>query len=389
MKRHLYTADHEAFRESVREFVAREVVPHHERWDEQRHVDRETWVSAGKQGLVGLSGPEEHGGGGMFRDYRYRNVRLEELAAAYAGGLASSFSLQDDILIPYFAELGTPEQQARWLPRLCSGELIAAIAMTEPGTGSDLQGIRTTGKKVDGGWVVNGAKTFITSGIQSDIVVVVTRTDPDGGRNAFSLLVVERDMPGFSRGRQLKKIGLPAQDTAELVFEDVFVPEDNLLGVEGGGLAQLKAMLPLERLSIAAQGIAVADAVVATTLGYTTEREAFGQPIADFQNTRFQLAELATEADVTRAYVDQCILAWNDGDLTAVDAAKAKWWATDMQTRVVDRALQLHGGYGYMVEYPVARAYQDARVQKIYGGTNEIMKHIIGGAMVRGARSDR
>ncbi|MBS44289.1 MAG: acyl-CoA dehydrogenase [Nocardioides sp.] len=386
MRRHLYDDEHEQFRAVVKEFVAREVEPHLEKWDDQRHVDRDTWVAAGKQGLVGLSGPEEHGGAGMDRDYRYRMVILEELARVYAGGLASSLSLQDDILIPYFAELGTPEQQARWLPDLCSGEKIAAVAMTEPGTGSDLQGIRTSAEKVDGGWLLNGAKTFITSGIQSDVVVVVTRTDPDAGRDAFSLLVVERGMDGFSRGRQLKKIGLASQDTAELFFEDVFVPEENLLGARGGGLAQLKQMLPLERLSIAAQAVAVTDAVVATTLDYTVQRTAFGQPISDFQNTRFELAELQTEADVTRSYVDDCIRAWNAGDLTDVDAAKAKWWATDVQNRVVDRGLQLHGGYGYMVEYPVARAYQDARVQKIYGGTNEIMKHIIGGAMVRAAR---
>ncbi|WP_134765639.1 acyl-CoA dehydrogenase family protein [Nocardioides sp. 1609] len=386
MKRHLYEAEHEQFRASVREFVAREVEPNVERWDEQRHVDRETWVAAGRQGVVGLSGPEEHGGGAVARDYRYRMVVLEELARVYAGSLASSFSLQDDILVPYFTELGTPEQQARWLPGLCSGELIAAVAMTEPGTGSDLQGIRTSARRVEGGWVLDGAKTFITSGIQCDVVVVVARTDPDAGRDAFSLLVVERGMPGFSRGRQLRKIGLHAQDTAELAFTEVFVPEDNLLGVQGGGLAQLKRMLPLERLSIAAQAVAVTDAVVATTLEYTVGRQAFGRAVADFQNTRFELAELATEADVTRSYVDDCVRAWNAGDLGEVDAAKAKWWATDVQTRVVDRALQLHGGYGYMVEYPVARAYQDARVQKIYGGTNEIMKHIIGGAMVRGAR---
>jgi long-chain-acyl-CoA dehydrogenase len=382
MKRDLYTPDHEAFRATVAEFVARDVVPHLARWDEQRLIDRDVWLSAGKQGIIGLSAPEEFGGAGLVRDYRYRNVVLEELAKVFATSLASSFSLQDDIAIPYIVELGNQEQKARWLPQMVTGELIGAIAMTEPGTGSDLQGIRTSGVKVDGGWVVNGAKTFITSGIQSDLIITVVRTDPAGGSGGFSLLAIERGMTGFERGRKLNKVGLHAQDTAELSFQDVFVPDENVLGEIGGGFKQLMALLPLERLSIAAYGIAISDAVLADTVRYTTDRTAFGQPVADFQNTRFELADLATEADVTRAFVDQAIRAYGAGDLSETDAAKAKLWGSEMQNRLIDRCLQLHGGYGFMMEYPVARAFQDARIQRIFGGTSEIMRTVIGRDLV-------
>jgi long-chain-acyl-CoA dehydrogenase len=378
MQRGLYEPDHEAFRQAVREFVAREVSPHLARWDEQRLIDREVWLAAGKQGIIGLTAPVEFGGAGAEADYRYRNVVLEELARVHATALASSFSLQDDIAIPYVATLGTEDQLARWLPGMVAGEIIGAIAMTEPGTGSDLQGIRTSGRQVDGGWVVDGAKTFITSGIQSDIVIVVVRTDSDAGSRGFSLLVVERGMTGFTRGRKLDKVGLHAQDTAELSFDEVFVPDANVLGALGGGFGQLVDHLPLERLSIAAHAVAMSDAILAATVDYTQQRVAFGQPIADFQNTRFVLAELATEADVTRAFVDQAIRAYAAGELSVVDAAKAKWWASDVQNRIIDKCVQLHGGYGWMMEYPVARAFQDARIQKIFGGTNEIMKQIIG-----------
>jgi alkylation response protein AidB-like acyl-CoA dehydrogenase len=381
MKRHLYTADHEAFRASVVEFIARDVAPNLERWESQRLIDRDVWLAAGKQGLIGLFAPERFGGAGVH-DYRYRNVLLEELAKVFATSLASSFSLQDDIAIPYVDELGDEAQKARWLPGMVAGELIGAIAMTEPGTGSDLQGIRTSGVKVDGGWVVNGAKTFITNGIQSDLVITVVRTDPAGGSGGFSLLVVERGMDGFERGRKLDKVGLHAQDTAELFFQDVFVPDENVLGTIGGGFKQLMRLLPLERLSIAAHAIAVSDAVLAETLRYTDERTAFGQPVADFQNTRFELADLATETDVTRAFVDQAIRAFEAGELTGVDAAKAKLWASEMQNRLIDRCLQLHGGYGFMLEYPVARAFQDARIQRIFGGTSEIMRTVIGRDLV-------
>ena len=381
MQRGLYEPEHESFRDTIRQFVSREVLPRMATWEENRRIDRKFWSIAGEVGAVGLSGPAEHGGGGAS-DYRYRNVVIEEFARVGAAALNSSFSLQDDILIPYFNALATAEQRDRWMTGLCNGTLIAAIAMTEPGAGSDLRGIRTSATKADGGWLVRGAKTFITSGIQSDLVVVVTRSDPSGGSEAFTLMVVEEGMSGFSRGRQLAKIGLHAQDTAELFFDDVYVPDDNVLGEVGGGLKQLMHHLPLERLSIAAQAIASADAALAWTLAYAQERQAFGQPIADFQNTRFVLAEVATELDVTRAYIDKAVLAVNEGTLTAVEAAKAKWWATDVQNRVVNELLQLHGGYGYMLEYPIAGAYQDARVQMIFGGTNEIMKQIIGRDLV-------
>ena len=383
MERGLYESDHEEFRGIAREFLAREVEGHLEQWDEQRFIDRSVWLAAGRQGLIGIAVPEQFGGGGID-DYRYRYVFMEEMAKVGAGSLAAGFSLQDDITIPYVLSLGTPEQQQRWLPGMVTGEKIAAIGMTEPGAGSDLRGIRTSAVAVDGGWLVNGAKTFITNGISSDLVIAAVKTDQSegAGSRAFSLLVVERDMPGFERGRKLSKIGLHAQDTAELFFNDVFVPHENVLGEVGGGLGQLMGHLPLERLSIAVQGIASAAAVFDSTLAYTNERQAFGRAIADFQNTRFQLAELATELDVARAYVDKAVLAYNVSDLTAVEAAKAKWWATDMQGRLIDRCLQLFGGYGYMMEYPVARAFQDARVQRIFGGTNEIMKEIIGRDLV-------
>ncbi|WP_456696894.1 acyl-CoA dehydrogenase family protein [Aeromicrobium sp. P5_D10] len=382
MERHLYEQDHDQFRSVVRTFVEREVADHVERWDEQRLLDRELYATAARQGILGLSAPESFGGAGQEHDYRYRNVVHEELARVHATGVSSCFALHDDIVVPYYAALGTPEQKDRWLTGLAAGELIAAIAMTEPGTGSDLRGIRTTGKKVDGGWIVNGAKTFISSGQQADLVVVVAKTDPDGGARAFSLLVVEAGMDGFSRGRKLAKVGMHTQDTSELAFTDVFVPDANVLGDIGGGFGQLVTKLPLERLSLGAQAIAIADVVFATTLDYVKERHAFGQPIADFQHTRFELAQMSAELDVTRAYVDQCIRAHGAGELTAVDAAKAKLWATETQVKIVDRCVQMHGGYGYMLEYPVARAYQDSRVQRIHGGTSEIMKEIIGRDLV-------
>lgn len=389
MERGLYDAEHEVFRGTVATFVAREVVPNLDQWDAERCIGRETWLAAGRQGLLGLAVPVEFGGGGVS-DYRFRNVIHEELAKVCAGSLISSFALQDDILIPYFLSLGTPEQKLRWLPGLCSGAIIAAIAMTEPGAGSDLRGITTNGIRTEDGWLVNGAKTFVTSGIQSDVVVVVVRTseateatEATEGSDGLSLLLVEAGMAGFERGRKLDKIGLRAQDTAELFFHDVLVPHHNLLGVEGAGLVQLKRNLPLERLSIAASAIAISDAALQWTIEYVLERTAFGKRIADFQNTRFTLAEVETELDVLRSYVDRAVRAVGDGTLTAVEAAKAKLWATEVQGRTLDRLLQLFGGYGYMREYPIARAYEDARVQRIYGGTSEIMKHIISLELVR------
>lgn len=377
MKNALFTEDHAAYRELVREFVAREVQPHMGRWDAERLIDRDVWLAAGKHGIIGLSIPEEFGGGGQ-PDYRYPCVVIEELANIGAASLISSFSLQDNIVVPYIKDLGTEEQKQRWLPGMASGVLIGAIAMTEPGAGSDLQGIRTTAVRDGDQWILNGQKTFITSGINADLVVVVARTDPDAGSRGLSLLVVESGAAGFSRGRKLDKVGLHAQDTAELYFENVRVSDANLLGAEGRGFVHLMERLPLERLSIATSAIAGAQAIYAETKKYCFERTAFGRPIGDFQNTRFVLAELATELDVTRAYHDAAVLALNAGELTGVDAAKAKWWTTELQKRVVDRCLQLYGGYGYMLEYPVARAFVDSRIQTIYGGTTEIMKEIIG-----------
>jgi long-chain-acyl-CoA dehydrogenase len=303
---------------------------------------------------------------------------MEEFARAGATSISSGFGLQDDIAIPYITDLGTDEQKSRWLPKMASGECIGAIAMTEPGAGSDLQGIRTTAVRDGDEWVVNGAKTFITNGINSDLVIAVARTDPNAGSRGISLLVVERGMPGFSRGRKLDKIGLHGQDTAELFFDDVRVPATNLLGREGGGFVHLMERLPRERMSIAFMGLASARAALGWTVEYTANRTAFGQPIAAFQNTQFELASCVTEFEVLEAYVDKAVLALNAGTLSAVDAAKAKLWGTEVQNRVIDRCLQLFGGYGYMNEYPIARAFADARVQRIYGGTSEIMKTIIG-----------
>ncbi|MEU6371556.1 acyl-CoA dehydrogenase family protein [Streptomyces sp. NPDC046909] len=377
MERTLYDQDHEDFRDIVREFVAREVVPHLERWDDDHLIDRGVWTAAGKQGLLGLAAPEEYGGGGQD-DFRYRTVMMEEFAKVGAASLGSGFSVQDDIVLPYLLDLATEEQQRRWLPGVCAGETITAIAMTEPGAGSDLQGIRTTAVRDGDEWVLDGAKTFITSGILSDLVIVLARTDPAAGARGMSLFVVERGMPGFTRGRKLDKIGLHAQDTAELFFDSVRVPAANLLGAEGRGFMHLMERLPRERMAIAVSAQAVTETVLAQTLEYCADRTAFGRPVADFQHSRFLLAELTTQADITRVYLDRAIEALNDGTLTAVDAAKAKWWATELQTRTVDRCLQLHGGYGYMKEYPIARAFLDSRIQTVYGGTTEIMKEIIG-----------
>ncbi|MPY80836.1 MAG: acyl-CoA dehydrogenase [Actinophytocola sp.] len=377
MERQLFNADHDAYREMAREFIAREVAPNLERWETNRLIDRQVWLAAGKHGIIGLRVPEEFDGGGQ-PDYRYQVVVMKELAKVGAASLISSFSLQDNIIVPYINDLGTEEQKQRCLPGMASGELIGAIAMTEPGAGSDLQGVRTTAVRDGDQWVINGQKTFITSGINADFVIVVARTDPDAGSRGFSLIVVETGTPGFTRGRKLDKIGLHAQDTAELFFDNVRVPVTNLLGTEGRGFVHLMERLPLERMSIATSALASADAVFAETTRYCFQRTAFGKPIGDFQNTRFQLAEISTELDVTRAYHDACVHALNTGTLIAVEAAKAKWWATELQKRVIDRCLQLHGGYGYMLEYPVARAFIDSRIQTIYGGTTEIMKEIIG-----------
>jgi alkylation response protein AidB-like acyl-CoA dehydrogenase len=376
MQKDLYTADHEAFRDTARGFVERYITPHHDEWEKEGLVDRGVWVEAGKHGLLGFEISEQYGGGGVL-DFRYNAVLGEELIRAGASGIG--FGLHNDVNAPYFERLSTDEQKARWMPGFCSGELITAIAMTEPAAGSDLQGIKTTAVRDGDDWILNGQKTFITNGINSDLVIVVVRTDTDvKPARGTSLMVVERGMPGFERGRNLNKIGMKAQDTAELFFTNVRVPGNNLLGELNGGFIHLMENLPQERLSIAVGAVASAETVLASTLEYCKTRTAFGKPIGSFQNSRFVLAELATEVEIARVYLDKAISEHNEGRFSAVDAAMAKWWTTELQKRVIDSCLQLHGGYGYMLEYPVAKAYIDTRVQTIYGGTTEIMKEIVG-----------
>lgn len=380
MERSLYEADHEAYRETVREFLAREVVPHQHDWDRDRWIDRAVFGRAAKAGVYALQIGEQYGGAGES-DYRYRMVVCEEIARVNALSFGLTVSLQDDLVLHYLLDLTNDEQKQRWLPGFSSGELIGALAMTEPGAGSDLRGMRTTARSDGDTWILNGQKTFISSGIMADVVVVAARTDPDAGSRGFSLFVVERDTPGFERGRKLDKIGLPAQDTAELYFRDARVPAANLLGEVGSGLQYLMSHLPRERLGVTAKAMATTRAIFDGTVEYCRQRMAFGGPLTDKQHVRFELAEMATEIDITQAYVDQSVLAYNRTDLTAVDAAKGKWFVSELQKRVIDRCLQLHGGYGYMTEYPVARAYLDTRIQTIYGGTTEIMKEIIGRAI--------
>lgn len=380
MDRDIFDAEHDAFRDLARTFVAKEIAPFHEQWERDGQVSRDVWLAAGKAGLLGTDVPEEFGGGGID-DFRYNAILTEELTRAGATGLG--FPLQNDVVAPYLLRLADDEQKARWLPGFCSGEIITAIAMTEPGTGSDLQGIQSYARKDENGdWILNGSKTFITNGIMADLVIVVAKTDPDAGSRGFSLLVVERGMAGFERGRRLAKVGLKAQDTAELSFTDVRVPAANVLGEVGSGLIYLMQNLPQERLSIAVGSIAGAARSLEHTIEYTKERKAFGRPVANFQNTRFELAEMDTEVTITQVFVDRCVTLHRSGQLSVADAAKAKWWASDVLKRVVDRCVQLHGGYGYMLEYPIAKAFLDARVQSIFGGTNEIMKEIIGRSLV-------
>ena len=374
-ERPLLTEEHEAFRQTVRTFVEKEVIPHHAQWEQDGIVPRELWTRAGEQGLLCFDVPEEYGGPGV-RDFRYHMVLAEELTKAGANG--PGFPVHTDIIVPYITSLGTDEQKRRWLPGCVSGGTITAIAMTEPGAGSDLQGIRTSAIDKGDHYVLNGTKTFISNGILSDLVIVVCRTDPDAGHKGISLLVVERGMKGFERGRNLDKVGMKAQDTAELFFDNVEVPKENLLGEEGSGFIALMQNLPQERLSIACIAAAACEAILGMCLSYAKEREAFGRPIGKFQHNRFLVAEMATEARIARVFVDDCVRLHNEGKLDPSGAAMAKWWTTELQNKLVDRAVQLHGGYGYMNEYPVARAFVDSRIQTIYGGTTEIQKEIIG-----------
>ncbi len=375
--RTIFTDDHEMFREAYRAFLDREMVPRAQEWDNAGIVSRDVWESAGNSGFLCFEIPEAYGGPGV-EDFRYNLVVAEELAAAGVMAAGAGFTLHNDVTLPYFMKYCTDEQKQRWLPGMAAGTLITAVAMTEPGIGSDLASMKTTAIRDGDTYVVNGSKTFITNGINSDLVIVAVKTDPGERHKGMSLLVIERDMDGFERGRNLDKIGLHAQDTAELFFNDVRVPAENLLGAEGQGFFQLVHNLPQERLSIAAAAVAHARAALGWTLDYCKERTAFGQPIGSFQNSRFKLAEMATEVEIGQTFVDRCVDELRADTLTAENAAMAKWWCTEMQKRTMDTCLQRHGGYGYMLEYPVAGAYLDARITTIYGGTTEIMKEVIG-----------
>ncbi len=375
MRREIFTPEHDAFRDMVRSFIKKEIEPYHAQWERDGVVSREVWLAAGRAGLLGIDIDEKYGGGGN-PDYRYYLIMSEELARSGAHG--PGFSVHNDIIGQYLHRLASPAQRDRWLPGYCSGEIITAIAMTEPGTGSDLQGITTRAVRDGDSYLLTGQKTFISNGQLADLVIVVARTGAEAGHQGISLLVVERGMPGFERGRNLDKVGLHAQDTSELFFTDVRVPAANLLGDEGAGFIALMQNLPRERVAIGATALAGAEEVFTSTLDYCKQRKAFGRPVGSFQHNRFVLAEMATELAVARSFTDRAVLEHNAGQLSNEDAAMVKWWNTELSNRVVDRCVQLHGGYGYMREYPVARAFTDGRVQTIYGGTTEIMKEIIG-----------
>ena len=371
--RSVYDSYHDMFRTDVRKFLETEAIPHLEAWEAQGHVDRSIWEKAGELGFLCPTMPEELGGVGG--DFRFNSVIDEEIYRAGLTGIG--FGLHSDIAAPYILHYGSETQKETYLPAMARGEKIAAIAMTEPGTGSDLQGIKTNAVLKNGRWVLNGSKTFITNGYMADVVIVVAKTDPDAGSKGFSLFLVDADTAGFEKGQPLKKVGMKAQDTCELFFNDCSLEEGQLLGERGQGLRYLMQELPQERLSVAVGAVAHARSLVDLTLAYVKERNAFGKSIAAFQNTQFKLAELDSEVTMMQVFIDQC-LAWHvDGELDAVMAAKAKYLSTDLQCKVADECVQLHGGYGYMWEYPVARGWADARVQRIYAGTNEIMKLII------------
>jgi alkylation response protein AidB-like acyl-CoA dehydrogenase len=383
MRRTLFEDVHEDFRASFHTFLEREVIGEAGRygeWERAGIVPREVFAKAGRGGFLGMSVPERYGGAGVD-DFRFNLIVGEETQRAGVGGFGLGITLHNDICLPYFLTYCDEPQRERWLGGIVSGELITALAMTEPGIGSDLAGMSTSARLAGDHYVVDGTKTFITNGINADLVIVAVKTDPSERHRGISLLVVERGMEGFSRGRNLEKIGQHSQDTAELSFADVHVPVENRLGEEGKGFLYLVSNLPQERLSIAASAVAAAEAALSWTLEYVRERRAFGQPIGSFQNSRFTLAELRTETEIARAFIDRCVQELDAGTLSPEDAAMAKWWCTELQGRVVDRCLQLHGGYGYMLEYPIARAFADARVTRIYGGANEIMKEIVGRSM--------
>ncbi len=369
----VYEDDHQMFRESVRKFVEQEIAPHHAQWEKDGIVPREVWAKAGESGLLCATIPEEYGGPGG--DYRYNAVVGEELARC--GYTGPGFTLHSDIAAPYILNYGSEEQKKELLPKAVSGELILAIAMTEPGTGSDLQGVKTSAVMDGNEYLINGSKTFITNGQNADMTIVVAKTDPSKGAKGTSLILVEAEREGYSKGRNLEKLGNKAQDTSELFFDDVRVPTSNCLGEEGQGFIYLMQELPQERLSVAVGAVAACEGALQWTIDYTRDRKAFGKAIAEFQNTKFKLAELKTEITIARVFVDRCLELHVNGGLDVETAAMAKLWTTELQGKVMDQCLQLHGGYGFMWEYPIARAYADARVQRIYAGTNEIMKELI------------
>jgi len=375
MRRTIFDDVHHDFRESVRRFLTSEAAPHTAGWEAAGAVDREFFRKAAAQGLVGFAAPERCGGAGL-EDFRFNAVLDEEIA--YTGAVGDYLNLLNDIIAPYLLDLTTPEQQERWLPGVTAGETLCAIAMSEPGAGSDLRGMTSTATRRNGGYVINGSKTFITSASSADLVIVAAYVKGEPDVEGMGLFVVEGDMPGFTRGRKLDKVGHRGQDTGELFFEDVEVPAENVLGEPGRGLHYLMRNLPQERLSMAVYAVAAAERALEITLDYVRTRNAFGKPIGSFQANRFALAELATEIGIARTYVDRCIEAHSVRELSGVEAAGAKFWTTELQFRVMDRCVQLHGGYGYMEEYEIARMWRDARVTRIYGGTTEIMKEIVG-----------
>lgn len=378
-ERTIFEEEHNMFRDSVRKFCEQDITPNLEAWDEAGMVSREVWKKAGENGFLGMSVPEEYGGLGL-KDFRYNAILGEELA--YVGASSPGFTLQNDITIGYILNYGTEEQKKRYLPGMISGEIISAIAMTEPSAGSDLQGIKSYAEDKGDHYVLNGQKTFITNGILSDMIIVVARTSKEKGHKSMSLLLVERAWDGFVEGSKLRKIGMHGQDTAEMFFENVKVPKEYLLGgAEGMGFIHLMQQLPEERLSIAVAAAATCEAALAESIKYCKERQAFGKEIGKFQHNRFKLAEMKTETEICRVFVDHCIALHNEGKLTVEKAAMAKWWSTELQKKIVDQAVQLHGGYGYMMEYPVAKMFCDGRISTIFGGTTEVMKEIIGRSM--------